>query len=150
MVQAAIGDTVKVHYTGKLENGLIFDCTKDRGPFEVKIGSGQTVPGFEMGLPGMAVGDKRTLTIKPEDGFGFRDEELKEVIRKQEFPDNLELKPGLQLMVPHPDGDFVRAVVADIKGEEVTLDLNHPLAGWTLIFEVEMIEIQKGEPETQS
>ncbi len=141
MKQADLGDTVKVHYTGKLENGLIFDCTREQGPFEFKIGSGRAVPGFEMGITGMAVGDTRTLKLSPEDGFGDRDDKLIEKVKKSDLPDNIKLAPGKQLMMPHPDGDFIRATVIDIKGDWVTVDLNHPLAGYNLIFEVELLEI---------
>jgi len=141
MKQADLGDTVKVHYTGKLENGMIFDCTREQGPFEFKIGSGQAVPGFEMGITGMTIGDTRTLTISSEDGFGHRDDKLIDKVKKNDLPANIKLEKGKQLMMPHPDGNFIRATIIDIKSDWITVDLNHPLAGYNLIFEVELLEI---------
>ena len=147
MKQADLGDTVTVQYTGKLGNGLVFDCTKEQGPFEIKIGSGMAVPGFEMGLTGMAEGDKRTINVSPEDGFGPRDEKLIDKAKKRDLPDNIVLEVGKQLMLPHPDGDFIRGTIIDIQKDFVTFDLNHPLAGRNLIFEVEMVKITKSDGE---
>ncbi|MCD6161716.1 MAG: peptidylprolyl isomerase [candidate division Zixibacteria bacterium] len=141
MKQADLGDTVKIHYIGKLENGLIFDCTRDNEPFEIQVGSGKSVPGFEMGLTGMAIGDKRTIAVSPEDGFGLRDEKLSDKINKSDLPDNITIAVGKQLMMPHSDGEFIRATITEIQSDSITVDLNHPLAGRKLIFEVEMLEI---------
>ncbi|MCP4584192.1 MAG: peptidylprolyl isomerase [candidate division Zixibacteria bacterium] len=145
MKRADLGDSVKIHYTGKLDNGLVFDCTKERGPFELKIGSGMAVPGFEMGMTGMAEGDKRTIKVSPEDGFGLRDEKLKDKVNRNDLPDNIILEIGKQLMIPHPDGDFIRATVIEIERDTVVFDINHPLAGKTLVFEVEMLDISKND-----
>ena len=141
MKPADIGYTLKIHYQGRLENGLVFDCTKDREPFEIKIGSSKSVVGFEMGLTGMTIGDKRTITVSPEDGFGLRDKKLFEKIKKSDLPDNIKLAVGKQLMIPNPDSGFIRATIVEIKGDTVKVDLNHPLAGNKLIFEVELLEI---------
>ena len=93
----------------------------------------------------MTIGDKRTIKVSPEDGFGLRDEQLFENVKKSSLPNDLKLEIGKQLMMPHPDGDFIRATVVEIKGENVKVDLNHPLAGQKLIFEVEMLEIEQAE-----
>ena len=103
------------------------------------------VPGFEMGLTGMAEGDKRTINVSPEDGFGVRDDKLIDKVNKGDLPDNVSLEVGKQLMLPHPDGDFIRGTIINIQKDSVTFDLNHPLAGRNLIFEVEVIKIAKSD-----
>ena len=141
MKQVQPGDTVKVHYTGKLDDGTVFDSTLDREPFEVKIGSGLSAPGFEMRMTGMAVGDKRSFSVPPEEGFGFRDEKYIEKLNRSDFPKDLELEVGKQLQVPHAEGGFIRSTVLAFDDKTVTLDTNHPLAGKILHFDVELIEI---------
>jgi len=141
MRQIQPGDTVKVHYTGKLDDGTLFDSTLTREPFEVKIGSGLSAPGFEMRITGMAVGDKRSFSVPPEEGFGFRDEKNIEKLNRANFPEDLGLEVGKQLQVPHAEGGHIRATVIALDDKTVTLDTNHPLAGKILHFEVEIVEI---------
>lgn len=141
MRQIKPGDTVKVHYTGRLDDGTIFDRTLEREPFEVKIGSGLSAPGFEMRMTGMAVGEKKSFSVTPEEGFGLRDEKYIEKLNRENFPEDLKLEVGKQLQVPHAEGGFIRATVMAIDDSTVTLDTNHPLAGKILHFEVEIIDI---------
>ena len=141
MRQVQPEDTVRIHYTGKLDDGTIFDSTLDREPFEVKIGSGQSAPGFEMRMTGMAVGDKRSFSVPPDEGFGPRDAKYIEKLSRADFPDDLKLEIGKQLQVPHAEGGEIRATVIAFDDATVTLDSNHPLAGKILHFDVEIIEI---------
>lgn len=141
MSQAKIGDTVKVHYTGKLQDDEVFDSSVERDPLQVTLGQKQVIPGFEAGLMDMAVGDQKTVTIEPNDGYGPRREELVANVEKSQFPSDLELSIGQKLQVPQPEGQPVVVTVTEISEETVTLDANHPLAGKTLVFELELVEI---------
>jgi peptidylprolyl isomerase len=136
------GDTVKVHYTGKLEDGTIFDSSRDRGPFELTIGSGNAIPGFENSIVGMAIGDTKTITITPKEAYGPRRDELVMTVSKDEFPPNITPSVGQQLQMKHPSGNIVSVTITDVMQDSVTFDANHPLAGKTLIFEIELIEIK--------
>lgn len=141
MSKAKNGDTVKVHYTGKLEDGIVFDTSKDREPLEFTIGGGSVIPGFENGIIGMEIGSKKVVTIPPEEAYGKRHEELILKVNKSEFPENITPALGMELQLKYKDKTSVRAVVTDIKEESVTLDANHPLAEKTLIFDIELVEI---------
>ena len=141
MRQAKMGDTVKVHYTGKLDDDQVFDSSVERDPLQVILGQNQVIKGFELGLVDMKVGDKKTLTIEPDDGYGHRREELVAQIEKGQFPPDLEISIGQKLQVPQPEGQPVVVTVTEISEETVTLDANHPLAGQTLTFEIELIDI---------
>lgn len=136
------GDTVKVHYTGKLEDGTIFDSSRDREPFELTLGSGSTIPGFENGVIGMALRDTKTITIPPEEAYGPKRDELVMTISKDEFPPDVAPSVGQQLQMKHPSGNVINVTIIDVMQDSVTLDTNHPLAGKTLIFEVELMEIK--------
>jgi peptidylprolyl isomerase len=135
------GDTVKVHYTGKLEDGTIFDSSREREPFELTIGSGMTIPGFENGIVGMAVGDTTTITIPPEEAYGPRRDELVTTISRDQIPPNITPEVGQQLQMQHPNGSIINVTITDVRPDSVTFDANHPLAGKTLIFEIELMEI---------
>jgi len=141
MSQAKDGDKVKVHYTGKLEDGSVFDSSKDRDPLEFVIGSGSVIPGFDTGVKGMAIGSTKTVTIPEKDAYGSRRKELVTVVDKSEFPDKITPEVGKKLQVGQPDGRVLNVAITEIDGESVTLDANHPLAGQTLIFELELVEI---------
>ncbi|MFQ6007409.1 MAG: peptidylprolyl isomerase [Candidatus Zixiibacteriota bacterium] len=138
---AKSGDTVKVHYTGKLEDGSVFDSSRDREPFELTIGSGMTIPGFENGIVGMAVGDTITITIPPEEAYGPRREDLVSTISRDQIPPNITPEVGQQLQMQHPSGNIINVTITDVMPDSVTFDANHPLAGKTLIFEIELMEI---------
>ena len=141
MSPAADGNNVKVHYTGKLEDGTIFDSSKGRDPMEVKLGTNAVIPGFEKSLTGMDVGDKKTITIPPEEAYGPRRDDMTMEANKSDFPKNITPEVGLQLAMQRPDGQNMPVTIVKIDGDKITLDANHPLAGKTLIFEVEMMEV---------
>jgi peptidylprolyl isomerase len=141
---AKTGDTVRVHYTGKLENGEIFSTSKEGLPSQINIGKGETIPGFEKGIIGMQPGDTKRFKVSPEEAFGPRQEVLMVNVKKNELPENLEPSVGERLQLRQPDGDLMNVTVADVEGDELTLDANHPLAGKTLEFDVELVEIIGG------
>jgi len=141
MSQAKSGDAVKVHYTGKLTDGTVFDSSEGREPLAVELGAGQVIPGFEKGLMGMAVGETKTITIDPEEAYGQKREDLVVDVDKSNFPENIKPAIGERLQVKQPDGSVINVQITQIEGDKVTLDANHPLAGQTLVFDVELVEI---------
>jgi len=141
MSKAKQNDKVAVHYTGKLDDGSIFDSSRDREPLEFTIGGGQIIAGFEEGVLGMAVGESKTITINPENGYGDAQEDLIIEIDRNEIPEDIEVKEGLQLQMNQPDGEPVVVVVTKVTKDKVILDANHPLAGKTLTFEIELMKI---------
>ncbi len=141
MSQAKDGDTVKVHYTGKLENGTVFDTSTDRQPLELTLGSGKIIPGFEKGITGMGVGDTKTITVLPEEAYGPSRKELIVDIKKTDLPEDITPAIGKELQVQQKDGNPIEITITDMDEDTVTLDANHPLAGNTLVFEVELVEI---------
>jgi peptidylprolyl isomerase len=141
MSKAKDGDKVKVHYTGQLENGDVFDSSKQRDPLEFVIGSGNVLPGFENGIIDMEVGDSKRITISPEEGYGEKREELVVTVMRNEFPDHIAPAVGQQLQIKQEKGDILNVNITALDEESITLDANHPLAGHTLLFEVELMEI---------
>lgn len=141
MVKAKTGDTVKIHFTGKMQDDTVVETTQDRGPLEFKIGEGNVISGLEQGIIGMQVGDKKTLTISPQEAFGLPRQELMVDLNKDDIPEGIKLAVGIHLDIQASDGQSFKVKVVDIKEDTVTLDANHPLAGVTLIFDVELIEI---------
>ena len=141
MAEAKLGDTVKIHFTGKLQDETVIETSKDRDPLEFKIGEGDVIWGLEQGVIGMAAGDKKTISVPPEDAFGQRQEDLVVDLNKSEFPEHVELTVGAYLNIESSDGKGFQAKIVEIKEEMVTLDANHPLAGATINFEVELLEI---------
>lgn len=131
---------VTVNYTGKLEDGTIFDSSllDGRQPLEAKLGEGQLIPGFELGLVGMETGDKKTIEIDPREAYGERDENLIVDIEKTKVPENVEA--GMMLQTFGPMGPSIVKVL-EVKEEHVTIDANHPLAGKKLIFDLEVLNI---------
>jgi peptidylprolyl isomerase len=141
MCKANNGDSVKVHYTGTLEDGTVFDSSKDRQPLDFRIGGGDLIPGFESGVLGMEIGDSKTITIPPEEAYGRHREELVGHISRGNIPENMDIEIGQQLQITQPDGNCLNVIVTGLDETTVTLDANHPLAGKTLIFELELLEI---------
>ena len=135
------GDTVKVHYTGKLENGEVFDTSKEEEPFEFKVGNKAVIPGFEKGVVGMKVGDTKTIEIPPEEAYGTKQDQLVVEVNRNEFPDDITPTIGQRLQIRQQDGNPIIVTVTALTEESITLDANHPLAGYTLFFDVEVIEI---------
>ncbi|MDY0132408.1 MAG: peptidylprolyl isomerase [Desulforegulaceae bacterium] len=141
MTLAQNGKTIKVHYTGKLENGETFDSSKGREPLEFTMGAGQMIPGFEKGVDGMKVGETKEIVVSPEEGYGERREDLVAEYDKSMFPENLELKEGMQLESQTETGQIIPLVVKKIETNKVTIDANHFLAGKKLVFEVEVVAV---------
>jgi FKBP-type peptidyl-prolyl cis-trans isomerase 2 len=141
MSKAKDGDTVSVHYTGKLDNGEVFDTSKEREPFEFKIGGQAVIPGFEKGVVGMGVGDTKTIEISPEDAYGEKKEELVVEVQKSELPEDITPSVGQRLQIKQQDGNPIVVTITDMNEDNITLDANHPLAGYTLFFDVELVEI---------
>lgn len=141
MSQAKNGDTVKVHYTGTLEDGSVFDSSREREPLEFTLGKGQLIPGFEDAVRGMAVGDKTTTKIPADKAYGPVREEMVARVGKDQFPEGIEPEVGQQLQVPQQGGGIIVVTVTEVDDTQVTLDANHPLAGKDLTFEIEVVEI---------
>lgn len=141
MKQVKEGDTVKVHYTGKMDDGNVFDSSLNRDPLEFKIGEGNIIPGFEKGVVGMEVGATKTLTLPSEEAYGPRLKELEISVNKTELPQGLDPSVGQQLQIQTPDGGVGSVTVKKVEEETITIDANHPLAGETLTFDIEVMEI---------
>ena len=142
MAEAQTGDTVKVHYTGRLEDGTVFDSSEGREPLGFELGSGQVIPGFEQAVVGLEPGASRTTTIPPEEAYGaIRDDLIIEVERSQ-VPPELNPEVGQQLQLTLSDGQAVPVVIKKVGDEALTLDANHPLAGKTLVFDIELVEVE--------
>ncbi|HID19321.1 MAG TPA: peptidylprolyl isomerase [Methanophagales archaeon] len=141
MAQAKIGDTIRVHYTGKFEDGMVFDTSTDGDPLEFTIGNGQVIPGFEEAVVGMSPGESKTTNIPVEKAYGPHREDQVQVVDRKKLPADLKPEIGQQLEGRQPDGEIIVATVTDVTKSSVTLDANHPLAGKPLIFEIQLIEI---------
>lgn len=141
MAQAKSGDTVKVHYTGKLEDGTVFDSSLDRDPIEFTIGKGDLIPGFETAVVGMESGDSKTISIPAEQGYGAHHKELVTEVEKDQFPHDIEAKAGQQLQLQSQDGRQMIVTVTEVSDSSVKLDANHPLAGKDLTFDLQLVEI---------
>jgi peptidylprolyl isomerase len=140
MTGAKAGDTVRVHYTGSLNDGSIFDSSAKREPLEFTLGEGTVIPGFEQAVTGMSPGDERRVQIPAAEAYGERRAELVVQVARTQFPDEMEPEVGQQLQMTHPGGVAV-VTVLDADDESVTLDANHPLAGQDLHFELKLVEI---------
>lgn len=141
MAQVKEGDVVRVHYTGKLTSGEQFDSSAGREPLEFTVGAGQMIKGFDAAMPGMSIGEKKTINISPEDGYGTKDENAIIQFPKEQVPADMALQPGMQLTLSDPNGNPVPVVVVEVKDDIIVLDANHFLAGEELVFDVELLEI---------
>jgi len=141
MQQVKEGDVVKVHYTGKLTTGEQFDSSVGREPLEFTVGAGQMIKGFDAAMPGMTMGEKKTINIAPEDAYGPRSEEAIIQFPKENVPADMQLEPGMTLTLSNQMGQPVPVVVVEVKQEIIILDANHFLAGQELIFDIELVEI---------
>ncbi len=141
MQQVKSGDTVKVHYHGRLQNGNTFDSSEGRDPLEFKVGAGMVIKGFDNGVLDMKPGDKKTLNIPVEEAYGPKSDELIMEFPKANIPADLNPTVGMELQMSNPQGQVFPVKVAAIGSEFITLDANHPLAGEALIFEIELVEI---------
>jgi peptidylprolyl isomerase len=141
MQQVKQGDTVKVHYHGRLTDGTTFDSSSGREPLEFQVGSGQVIKGFDDGVTGMGIGEKKTIQIPVQEAYGEKDENMVVEFPKSNFPPDLKPEVGMQLNMTNGSGQVIPVVVVGIGDDSVTLDANHPLAGQDLIFDIELVEI---------
>src|SRR3954463_7954255 len=141
MQQAQNGDKVRVHYHGKLRTGETFDSSNGREPLEFTVGSGQVIRGFDDGVKGMQVGDKKTVEIGVNDAYGEKENERIIEFPKTQFPQDLTPEVGMQLMMSDGQGQQLPVTITEVRDESVVLDANHPLAGQDLIFDIELVEI---------
>ncbi len=141
MKQVKAGDVVKVHYTGKLVNGEQFDSSVGREPLEFTVGAGQMIKGFDAAMPGMILGEKKTINIAPEDGYGPRVEEAIIEFPRENVPADMVLEPGMPLTLTNQAGQPVPVIVVEVKEDVIVMDANHFLAGQELVFDIELVEI---------
>ena len=141
MQQAQQGDKVKVHYHGTLRTGETFDSSEGREPLEFTVGSGQVIKGFDEGVKGMSVGEKKTVEIPVGDAYGEKSQDLIIEFPKEQFPADMTPEIGQQLMMSNGSGESFPVIIKEIKEESVLLDANHPLAGQDLTFDIELVEI---------
>jgi peptidylprolyl isomerase len=135
------GTRVLVHYTGTLDDGTQFDSSRERGPLEVILGQDMVIPGFEKAILGLEPGQSVTVTIPEEEAYGPHNEEKVIRIPREFFPAEIKPAVGGQFILRSPDGNETPALIIDMDDDEITLDANHPLAGFTLIFEIELVSV---------
>ena len=142
MQQVKNGDIVKVHYTGKLTNGEQFDSSTGREPLEFTVGAGQMIKGFDRAMPGMSVGEKKTVNISPEEGYGEKVEEAIIEFPRENVPADMPLEIGMTLELRSESGQPIPVTIEDIREDVIVLDANHSLAGKELVFDIELVEIK--------
>ena len=141
MTKAKTGDRVKVHFEGYLKDGTVFGSTTGEEPFEFTIGEKNMLPGFENAVIGMKKGDTKTITLPPEEAYGLPKKELVSVMQRSGFPEEIKLEIGKRLRVRTQDGIYTMVTIKDFTEDSIVLDENDPLAGKTLIFKIELVEI---------
>lgn len=141
MTQVKTGDTVRIHYTGTLADGTEFDSSRGRDPLEFTVGSGQIIPGLDQAIPGMAVGDTKSVEVPAASAYGAVNPAAIQNVPRSQVPPEIALEVGTQLQVQAPDGRVVPVMVNAVDDESVTLDMNHPLAGKDLTFAIELVSI---------
>ncbi|MCF7849695.1 MAG: peptidylprolyl isomerase [Kiritimatiellales bacterium] len=135
------GQTVKIHYTGTLDDGEQFDSSVGRDPLEFEVGSGQVIPGFEKGVLGMEVNEKKSIHIPSAEAYGEPVEEMIMDFERSQLPEGMEPEAGMQLHMQGPQGQPIPVKIVAVSEEKITIDANHPLAGQNLNFELELVEI---------
>jgi peptidylprolyl isomerase len=141
MVQAKMGDTVLVHYNGKLDNGVLFDTTEGADPLELELGCGRFISGFEEAIVGMSPGESKTVKIPPEKAYGHYKEDRVIKVDRKDLPEEIVPVEGMTLEICASNGAMIPVQITDISGSTVTLDANHPLSEQTLTFEITLVEI---------
>ena len=149
MTHPRSGDTVRVHYTGRLDDGRVFASSRAQGPLELKVGEGTLLPSVEETLTRMEPGEERTVTIPAERAYGPHEPELVLAVDRTEFPEDIEPEVGQELQVQQGDAVLVMRV-AEVSDEEVTIDANHPVAGQNLTFDLELVEIRSEGPRRRN
>lgn len=141
MAAAKVGDTVSIHYTGRLNDGSVFDSSLEREPLKFSIGGQQVIPGFEQAVIGMNPGESKTQEIPCDKAYGPRHDDMVVTVLRQQIPSDFELAVGQQLQIKNPEGQVIPVMVSEIVNDQVTLDGNHPLAGEDLTFDIELVSI---------
>lgn len=139
--QAKVGDTIKVHYTGTLEDGTVFDTSVGREPLQFTIGRGQMISGFEKGVVGLNLSESKTITIPADQAYGPYRADLVQVVARDQLPTDSELEVGQVLQASQPDGKIILVTITNVTDSNVTLDANHRLAGKPLTFEIQLVEL---------
>lgn len=142
MAEAKSGDTVSIHYTGRLEDGTVFDTSEDRDPLEFTLGEGNVISGFEEAVEGMEEGQSKTASISSEQAYGQRRDDLVLSVAKDQLPPDLDPEVGQRLQMQAGDGQTFQVVISEVEDESVEVDANHPLAGEDLTFDIELVEIR--------
>jgi peptidylprolyl isomerase len=142
--QAKNGDTVRVHYTGRLETGETFDTSRDRGPYEFTVGAGETIAGFEEGVRGMSVGERKRVEIPADDAYGQHIPERVQAVDRALITQSIGQEPevGMALAMEVAPDQQIPVTITEVTDTHVTLDANHPLVGENLIFDIELVEIK--------
>lgn len=140
MEKASTGKTVKVHYTGRLTDGTVFDSSKDREPLEFKLGEGHLIRGFESAVEGMSVGEQKTINIPADEAYGPHRSDLVVHIERSQIPPDIAPSIGMNLQIRQPNG-VINIVITDMDESSITLDANHPLSGKDLTFDIELVEV---------
>ena len=135
------GDSVKVHYHGTLNDGTVFDSTYEESPLDFTIGEGEIIPGFEQAVEGMDEGEKKNITVEPENAYGEYNERGVVQVPRENLPEDIQPEKGMMLQLNTPEDQVVYVTVTEIDEENVTLDANHPLAGKTLNFDIELLQV---------
>lgn len=146
MQQVKKGDTIKVHYHGKLVDGTTFDSSEGREPLEFEVGGGMVIPGFDEGVAGMIIGEKKTVQIPADEAYGPKQEDMVMEFPRDKFPEDMVPEVGLQLNMSNGQGQNFPVVIVEVQEAVVILDANHPLAGQDLIFDLELVEISGSKP----
>ncbi len=145
VAQAKEGDEVQVHYTGKLEDGTVFDTSEDGEPLSFTIGENRVIPGFEEAVSGMEPGDSKTTEVDPEQAYGEHRDDMVMEMERDQIPDDVDPEVGQQLQLRLENGQTVPVLITALGEDTVTIDANHPLAGRTLLFEIELVDVSEGE-----
>ncbi len=140
-MQVKNGDTIQIHYKGRLADGTVFDSSEGREPLEFEVGAGRVIPGFDEGVKDMTIGEKKTIHIPAAEAYGDKQEHLVMEFPKDQFPPDLKPEVGMQLSMSSNTGQVIPVVITEVREDSVLLDANHQLAGHDLIFDLELMEI---------
>ncbi|MEJ8475213.1 FKBP-type peptidyl-prolyl cis-trans isomerase [Roseibium algae] len=141
MSEVKAGDSVAIHYKGTLSDGSVFDSSEGRDPLAFSVGTGQIIPGLDKALPGMKIGDEKTVIVPADEAYGAVDPNATQPVPRDQFPDDIPLEIGTQLQVQAPDGQLMTVSIIEVGEETIVLDANHPLAGKDLTFAITLVSI---------
>ncbi len=141
MAEAKNGDKVRVHYTGRLDDGEVFDSSAQRDPLEFTIGSGEVIPGFDSAVTGMSPGQSKTVVLEPANAYGDYNAEMVHHVSRSQLPEDVELEPGMMVQASQGENETMLLTIKEITEKTITLDANHPLAGKELTFDIQLVEI---------